>query len=87
MVASVLYIDCPDVSVELGAAMGYLFVVQVSATAILVIVVVMASGGTMKSAWDQARSIIRTELATEDAQSQELLKEHQLFGGASATTK
>ena len=87
VVASVLYIDCPDVTIELGAAMGYLFVVQVSATAILVIVVVMASGGTFKSAWDQARSTIRTELATEDAESQELLQEHRTLGDPAATTK
>ena len=60
--------------------MGYLFVVQVSATAILVIAVVIASGGTMKSAWDQARSIIRTELATEDAESQELVLFVPLYG-------
>ena len=80
VVASVLYIDCPDVTVELGAAMGYLFVVQVSATAVIVIAFVMASGGTCKSAWDHARSVIRSELETEDAESQQLLEEHQKLG-------
>ena len=80
VIASVTYIDCPDVSIELGAAMGYLFIVEVSATAAIVILVVVASGGTFKSAWDQARSVIRTEMATEDAEAQALLEEHRTLG-------
>ena len=77
VVASVLYIDCPDVSVELGAAMGYLFVVQVSATALIVITFVLATGGSFKSAWDHTRSVLRADLATEEAESQKLLEENR----------
>eukprot|EP01043_Picozoa_sp_COSAG02_P055067 COSAG02_NODE_6330_length_3648_cov_4.276572_3_plen_146_part_00 len=75
VVASVLYITCPDLSVELGAAMGYLFVIQGSATALIVIALVLASGESFKSAWDQARSVLRADMATEVAEGQKLLEE------------
>ena len=80
VMASAIYIVCPDVSTELGAAMGYLFVVEILATTVIVMTFVVASGGSFRSAWDHTRSILRNEAATEAAESVQLLNEEKQLG-------
>ena len=76
-VVSVVYIDCPNLTTELGAAMGYLFVVETLATAVTVIVCVLLTGGSCRSAWDQTRSVLRAQMATEAAEARALAEEEK----------
>jgi hypothetical protein len=74
-VVSVLYLTCPDFATVFGAAMGYLFVVEFLATAIIVTICVTLTGGSCRSAWDQTRGVLRAEMQTEEAEAQALLEE------------
>ena len=81
--ASVMYVVCPDASTVLGAAMGYVFVVEMLAITVTVTGAVMLSGGSFGSAWDQTRSILRGEMATEAAEAATLLEEEKRLGSPS----
>jgi len=79
----VMYVVCPDVSTVLGAAMGYVFVVEMAAVAVTVTAAVLLTGGSLSSAWDQTRSILRSELATEAAEAATLREEEKQLGSPS----
>jgi hypothetical protein len=83
VMASVMYVVCPDVSTVLGAAMGYVFVVEMAAVAVTVTAAVLLTGGSLSSAWDQTRSILRSELATEAAEAATLREEEKQLGSPS----
>ena len=83
VMASVMYVDCPDTSTVLGAAMGYVFVVEMAAVAVTVTAAVLLTGGSLSSAWDQTRSILRSEMATEAAEAATLLDEEKRLGAPS----
>ena len=78
--ASVLYITCPGLTTVLGAGMGYLFAVELVATVSVVMVFVLVTGGSCHSAWDNTRSVLRADLATEESESAALLDEEKRFG-------
>ena len=78
-----MYVVCPDVSTVLGAAMGYVFVVEMLAITVTVTGAVLLSGGSFGSAWDQTRSILRGEMATEAAEAATLLDEEKRLGSPS----
>eukprot|EP01045_Picozoa_sp_COSAG04_P001961 COSAG04_NODE_68_length_29323_cov_9.683514_11_plen_1093_part_00 len=79
-VASVLYVTCPKMSTQLGVGMGYVFVVEMLAITVTVTGAVLLSGGSFGSAWDQTRSILRGEMATEAAEAATLLEEEKRLG-------
>jgi hypothetical protein len=78
-VASVVYISCPQVTTVLGAAMGYVFGIEILATVTIVPLVVLATGGSCRSAWDQTRAILREQAATETQETTALLRESQML--------
>jgi uncharacterized cupredoxin-like copper-binding protein len=67
--------------------MGYLFVVEVLATSVIVMAFVLASGGSFRSAWDHTRSILRNEAATEAAESVQLLEEEKQLGATTSASQ
>lgn len=77
VVASVLYLECPDMTTELGAAMGYLFAIETLATVFIVMACVLVSGGSCSSAWDHTRATIRADLGTEQAEARALADEEK----------
>eukprot|EP01045_Picozoa_sp_COSAG04_P002700 COSAG04_NODE_102_length_26175_cov_14.250163_6_plen_896_part_00 len=81
--ASVLYVTCPKMATQLGVGMGYLFLVEMLAIAATVTGAVLLSGGSFGSAWDQTRSILRGEMATEAAEAATLLDEEKRLGSPS----
>eukprot|EP01045_Picozoa_sp_COSAG04_P012650 COSAG04_NODE_859_length_9813_cov_35.427836_5_plen_875_part_00 len=81
--ASVLYVTCPKMATQLGVGMGYLFLVEMLAIAATVTGAVLLSGGSFSSAWDQTRSILRGEMATEAAEAATLLDEEKRLGSPS----
>ena len=44
----------------------------------------LATGGSLRSAWDHTRSIIREDLATEAAEGQKLIEEEKRLGEPAA---
>ena len=80
VVASVVYITCPQATTVVGSAMGYVFAIEILATAFFVSLFVLATGGSCHSAWDNTRAILRTELATDAAESTALLREERRLG-------
>ena len=65
---------------QLGVGMGYLFLVEMLAITVTVTGAVLLSGGSFGSAWDQTRSILRGEMATEAAEAAILLDEEKRLG-------
>ena len=65
--------------------MGYLFVVEFLATFAIVTVCVLLTGGSFRSAWDQTRTVLRADMATESAESAALVEEDQRLRGSEAT--
>ena len=85
--ASVMYVVCPDTSTVLGAAMGYVFVVEMVAITATVAAAVLLTGGSLSSAWDQTRSLLRSEISkemeTEAAEAATLLEDGKRLGSPS----
>ena len=77
-VASVVYISCPQVTTVLGAAMGYVFAIEILATVTIVPLFVLATGGSCRSAWDHTRTVLRAQAATETQETTLLLEESQM---------
>ena len=57
---SIIYVVCPDLSTELGVAMGYVFMIEIIATAVILGFFVAFCGG--QGAWDTMRETMKAEV-------------------------